>query len=368
MRPSRLIRLGISRARQDLREELYIRTRRDVTRPYAIRGLLTRRCNYRCEYCGDWRQGSYPDEMDLDQWRRALLSLKRFIGPFLIQFSGGEPFIFPGFCELMEFCREHAILAGVVTNGSRLDDETARRFVAARPANIDVSVDGTGPGSHDRVRGVPGSFGRIDAGIRTLRREMAAQGTSFPIRIKTTVHARNYRELPDLVRWCSEVGASTISFQPVRHWTPEVPQHLWLSPDSDRDALGGIVEALIALRDRGAPVETPPEKIRTWPDYFRNRRTDPGMWPCRVGMGDYHIQANGDVFMCWLHEAVGNVKRQEAREIWYGAPARDLRRRILDCEKYGHPDCAHSCLSRRPFRQEISRGLLVLRRSRGPGA
>jgi radical SAM protein with 4Fe4S-binding SPASM domain len=368
MRPTRLFRLGARRARQDLREEIYIRTGRDITRPYAIRGLLTRRCNYRCEYCGDWRQEKDPEEMDLAQWQSALLSLKDFIGPYLIQFSGGEPFVFRGFCELMEFCRDNDILAGVVTNGSRLDEDIVRRVVAADPANMDISVDGLGAHSHDKVRGVSGSFERIGAGIATLRHEMVAQGRSFPIRIKTTVHARNFRELPALARWCSVVGASTISFQPVRRWTPEVADGLWLALDKgELDDLERSINDLIALRERGAPIETPPEKLRTWPDHFRNLRTDPGMWPCRVGMGDYHIQANGNVYMCWLHESVGNVKLQAARDIWYGAAARDLRNRILRCEKFGHPECAHSCLSRRPFRQELERGLLVLRRTRVRG-
>lgn len=362
MRATRLLALGMGRAGQLVREDLYIRTGLDLTRPYAIRGLLTRRCNYRCEYCGDWRQESYDGEMDREQWQGALASLKRHIGGFAIQFSGGEPFVFPGFCELLEYCRDNGILAGAVSNGSRLDGEILRRFVAARPANLDLSVDGASPASHDEARGVPGSLARIEAGLARLRREMTAQGVDFPIRIKTTVHSRNFRELGALVRWVEQVGATTISFQPVRHWTPEVVDHLWLSPAEQAD-LARVVEELVALGAAGAPIETSAEKIRTWPDYFQSLPTEPGLRPCRVAMGDYHIQPNGDVFVCWLQEPIGNVRQQEAREIWQGARARELRARLLDCPKFGHPDCAHSCLARRPLRHELRRGLLVLRRS-----
>ena len=359
-----LARLGVRRVRQDVLEELYIRTGWDQTRPYAIRGLLTKRCNYRCRYCGDWRRDAAADEMDLDQWQAALLSLKRFIGSYVIQFSGGEPFMFKGFPELLEFCRDNGIGAGMVTNGSSLGTNVMRRVLAAEPTNIDISVDGTGPESHDWARGVPGSFDRLQTGIAGLRSEMDAMNLSIPIRIKTTVHAANYRQLPDLVRWCSEVGASTISFQPVRHWTPEVEQGLWLTEEGDVDALAEVVEQLVDLHARGAPIETPPAVLRTWPDYFRNAQVPPGMWPCRVGMGDYHIQPNGDVYVCWLLDAIGNVRQQEARDVWFSPRARALRRETLSCGNYGHQDCALSCLARRPFRTELQRGLLMLKRTR----
>ena len=355
--------MAANRLAQDLREELYIRTRIDMTHPYAIRGLMSRRCNYRCRYCGDWRERDHSEDMTLDQWRQTLLSLKRFIGTYVIQFSGGEPFLYKGFCDLLEFCDANGIMFGMVTNGSFFDQATSRRVVAAGPTNIDISVDGLDPASHDVVRGVPGSFDRISAGMDTLRKEMNSQRRSIPLRIKTTVHARNFRELPDLVRWTEKIGATTIGFQPVRHWTPEVMDELWIQSDAELDELQLIAEELVGLKENGAPIETSRDRIISMPAHFRHEQTDPGLTPCRAGLGDYHIQADGDVYLCWLYEPIGNAKQQEAREIWHGPEAVTQRRQMINCERLGDRDCAGSCLSRRPLWQEFKRGLLILKRS-----
>ena len=42
--------------------------------------------------------------------------------------------------------------------------------LAAEPDSVNVSIDGAEPEVHDRLRGTPGSFDRITAGIRRLLR------------------------------------------------------------------------------------------------------------------------------------------------------------------------------------------------------
>ena len=251
MQVTQLIRLGWQRAVQELRENAYLKTGLDLTRPYAIRGLLTRRCNHHCPFCGDWRQDGFPDEMTADEWCTALESLKRFIGRYTVQFSGGEPSLHPGFFEVLEFCRERGIGAGVVSNGSFLKGEKLERFVQARPTSLDISVDGPDSALHDMSRNTMGSFETIESGIRRLRMIMQDEGRVFPIRIKTTVHRKNFRALPQLVTWSKRCGAATISFQPVRRWTPEVAKKFWLEEEELND-LAQVVETLIALRKAGA--------------------------------------------------------------------------------------------------------------------
>ena len=359
MRLTQGARLVAQRLGQNLREEIYIRTRFDRTRPVAIQGIVTERCNYRCQYCNFWRQDQYPAEMSTEQWQRALTSLREFIGRYMIQFSGGEPFLHKGFVDIAAHCHAEGILWGVITNGSALTEGIAERIAAAAPLNIDISVDGATPQVHDLARGVPGSLARIGEGIGRLRRARDAAKQHFAIRIKPTVHRGNYTTLPDIVRWAIDVGATTIDFAPVRPWTKEVDTLLWLDRDEHLARLMAVVDELEAMRKAGAPIETSVDRMRLWPNHFRHEVVLPELAPCRVGMRDFHIMPDGNVRTCWFYPTIGNLVTHSAREVWHGEFARAQRNTMLTCASFGSPKCASSCLAHRPLLRDIQRGFMM---------
>ena len=115
----------------------------------------------------------------------------------------------------MEWCAATGIRWSVTTNGSALSAKNARRLADARPLAVNISVDGATEAVHDHSRGIAGSLQAITRGIETLRTARSGCGASFAIRIKPTVHRGNFREMPVLVRWAEEVGATSIDFSPV---------------------------------------------------------------------------------------------------------------------------------------------------------
>lgn len=351
---------------QESVEALYLQTGFDATRPIAIRGQINEHCNYKCRYCNFWRKEKYCEEMTIEQWQNALLSLRSFIGSYIIQFSGGEPFIKPGFVDLLEFCHREKIGWGVITNGSAFNRRTVERVVAARPTNIDISVDAATPDIHDFVRGVPGSLKRITQGLEFLTSQRQQQGLNFPIRIKPTVHRLNFRYLPQLVEWTQQVGATTIDFSAVRprRQKSEVETELWLDDRRDLDALEEVVEILVTLKQQGAPIETSVAKLRGLSNHFVRQPVYHGVSPCRVSLREYYIRPTGDVIMCWFYPFIGNVKTHGAKEIWYSETARTLRSQMVNCTKFGSVACGNSCLTHRSFSQEVKRGLLMLKQAR----
>jgi hypothetical protein len=48
---------------------------------------------------------------------------------------------------------------------------------------------------------------------------------------------------------------------------------------------------------------------------------------------DSIIRTNGDVEVCFYHTAIGNIKEQSAREIWYGTKADEIWRQTVECER-----------------------------------
>ncbi len=353
-----VVGMGMQRVGQELREAVYLSTGWDTTRPQTIGVVLTERCNYKCLSCACWRRPEYPPELGLEQWIAALADLRSFVGNFTVDFGGGEPFVYKPFLPLVEWCCGAGIRWTMTTNGSALSPRNAQRLANAAPFSVGISVDGATAAVHDHSRGVAGSLDTIAKGVRTLRAMRDQAGASFGIRIKPTVHRHNFREMPALVRWAEDVGASSIDFSPVRHWTPEVESQLWLRPE-DEQALTEVVDALIEMKRAGAAIETEEQRMLSWAAHFRGETIVPSHPPCRVGLRDYCILPNGDVRSCWFYPVLGNVKDASARDIWRSAAASDLRDRMTHCPSFGDPKCAASCLSHRTLAEDARRAFVV---------
>jgi MoaA/NifB/PqqE/SkfB family radical SAM enzyme len=353
--------LAFKHTRNALAESLYFRTGMGAIRPVAIYGLVNQRCNARCSSCEFWRMKQYLPEMTIAQWQEALLSLKAFVGKYSINLTGGEPFLKRGFVELLEFCRQHGILAGTTTNGSCFSVGLVRRVVAARPFNINISVDAPHADLHDHLRGMPGLFARLSEGIRRLIQARSAQKASFPIIIKPTINAKNLHCLPEIVEWAQRIGATSVNFQPLERWTPETYHDLWIEEDQLGE-LQQVVDRLTAMKRRGAPILNTELSLRLLPNHFREEKAPQDMLPCRVGLRNYFIAPNGDVTVCGLFAPLGNVCRQSARDIWYGETAQRVRRQTTQCRRL----CLSSCTSQKMLKDKFKMAWQLLKVGKHP--
>jgi MoaA/NifB/PqqE/SkfB family radical SAM enzyme len=351
-----MIELGWKHVHNALAEEVYLKSGYDMTKPVTFYGMVNEHCNVKCRYCEYWRLKHYQDEMTSEEWERALLSVKEFVGKFSINFSGGEPFIKRGFIDLLAWCNANGILAGVTTNGSALTRRNVEKLVAARPFNVNISVDAPSAEIHDYLRGYPGLFERLSNGIRFLIKERKRQAMSFPITIKPTLNARNFRYLPGLVEWAKAIGATTVSPQPMDRWTRETYDELWIE-EADLPEFERVIDQVIAMKRAGEPIQTPERVLALMPDHFRERKAPSDIGPCRVGLRNFFIRTNGDVEVC-VHgfPVLGNLKTQSAREIWYSAQAQAVRRDTVACGKL----CLITCMSQKALKDKVKMGLQLL--------
>lgn len=356
MNISSVSRLALKHTRSAFTEFLYLKGIKDITRPTTIYGITNLRCNYRCLYCEYWRlPKDQEEEMSIDQWKSALTSLKTFIGPYHIEFSGGEPFIKDGFLDLLKFCRDHDIHWGVTTNGSSFSERVVKEVVDSRPFNVNISIDSHIPEIHNYARGIPGSLERITEGLKRLIRERDAQGADFPIIIKPTVHSKNYQTLPDTVQWIKDIGATAINFQPMDRWTDETRNGMWINEDK-MPSLLDVVDRLCELKRGGAPILNSEKILRLWPSHFREETAPPEALPCRIGLRNYFIRVNGDIEVCWHFPPIGNVKENSARQIWNSDIARKRRKETVECTRL----CLFTCLSQKTIFDKIKMGITLL--------
>jgi MoaA/NifB/PqqE/SkfB family radical SAM enzyme len=114
---------------------------------------------------------------------------------------------------------------------------------------------------HDYSRGIDGSLSAIVAGIGNLARAKRKYGGDFPIIVKAVVHKLNFRQLPDLVNWVQEIGATAVNLQPVEQHTEEAKDEFWIEPD-ELDELVAVKDRLITMKRAGAPIpqHRPPDQ------------------------------------------------------------------------------------------------------------
>lgn len=355
-------RTGLGLARnlflREAREALYLRTGWNLTRPSDIKITLTDRCNYRCQYCNHWSRETYRDELDFAQWRDIVDQLRAFLGRFVIQFSGGEPMLSPAFLPLVTHCRVRGIDWGLITNGSMLRGRPLEQLVAARPLNVDISVDSNRAGAHDRVRGIPGSLVRITENLRALLAARAASGQRFPVRIKPTVHADNFDHLREIVDWAQEMdGGLLVDFSPVRLGEGEARDRLYVTGDNALARLDMEIEALIAMKAAGAPIETSVDKLRAIGAHFRGEPVRQGKAGCLVGLRTLDIRPDGRVNQCWRFRDSGDLRTETPEALW-ARTRRTIAAQALACEHAETRRCGTACTAHRSFVQDVRRGLL----------
>ncbi|NTU52426.1 MAG: radical SAM protein [Chlorobiaceae bacterium] len=359
MNITELARMGLTHGRNALAESVYLKTGVDFTRPVTFHALFNERCNCKCRHCEYWRQAEYIPEMSVEEWQQALLSIKEFTGRFAINFSGGEPFIKKGFIDILRFCRDHDILAGVTTNGALLNEKNAAALVAARPFNLNISVDSTDPATHNYVRGMNGLLERIVRGIALLKSEQEKQKITFPIIIKPTIMSLNFRQLPEIVDWAIGLGATAVNFQPLGRWTPETYNELWIE-EKDMAEFEQIINRLIEMKRSGSPIMNSEEILGLMPASFREEKASPEHLPCRIGLHEFYIRPDGEVKLCFHFPSIGKTTQQSAREIWTGDTAQKIRQATLKCDKL----CLLTCLSQKSLLSKASQAMTILSRQK----
>ena len=138
-----------------------------------LRVSVTDRCNYRCVYCRTGNEGAVYSELPLDEYER-LISLFVSMGVEKVRLTGGEPLLRKGLIDLVGrvaalrspyAANDGQIDIAITTNGHLLA-EMAEPLRRAGLSRITVSMDAVESEVFARVTRVPGSYGRVLAGVR----------------------------------------------------------------------------------------------------------------------------------------------------------------------------------------------------------
>jgi len=291
------------------------------------------RCNCRCVMCDIWRirQVREITPRDLEPH---LTSLRELNVKWIV-FSGGEPLMHSDISSLSRVCRAEGVRVTLLTAGLTL--EKRADIVAASIDDLIVSIDGP-PDIHDKIRGVPGAYRRLQRGIEALRQLRA----EMPIHGRCTIQKGNFGELRNTVHAARALNLNSISFLAVDTtsnafnrpggWSPGHQATIALNT-AEVAVLESEIEALISEYENeiesGFVVENA-EKLRRIPLRFRSRLGQiPAMAPrCNAPWVSAVVESDGTVRPCFFHRPIGNIHEHPLADVVNSDEALNFRRNL----------------------------------------
>lgn len=300
-----------------------------VPLPRAAYLLLTWKCNLRCVMCNVWKEDRYP-HLDTTEF----LGLIRRLPPLdVVKISGGEPFLRDDVprlvAEIQRVVRPHYLQ--VVSNGTLRDRMVEFVRKCGRPGlHLRISVEGRGE-THDRLRGRKGCFEKTLATLEALLPYKRKLGFSLGLNYHLTPETAE--DLPWVQELCRREGLALIPgfwvFPFLEPGDPAASRALCRDPAAFRRLLGEVyrqdrrVGALEAHLVRRATFRVFDEAL----DPNRSKR-----FACRALRSILYLLPDGNVITCGIkHGPIGNLAREEFRQIWYGPRAEEGRRVVDAC-------------------------------------
>ena len=323
--------------------------------PETVNFYPTAACNLNCAMCFI-RFSEVVSDLDLGAWTTIVDQLKSFSPR--IHLSGGEPLLFPEIDGLIAHIKAKGLFLHITTNGTLLADH-ASDLVRQGVNQIEISIDGPRE-THDRLRGVPGTFDRVMTGLEALQQHRGRSQLPL-VKINSIINHERPETMEGLVKAVAGFGVFEVQFiHPLFLSTAAIAQHrrylratidrdvdCWLHADRYRVEPKDISQVIAAA---GSLRRTPGIRVTVFPDfdaaqaeaYYHDQRDLISLVKpqCAAMWNTATILANGDLESCPDY-VVGNCLKQPFPELWNAEPMRALRRRIWDGKYF--PVCRACC-------------------------
>ncbi len=278
--------------------------------------FVTSRCNAFCKTCFYHEELNQPGDLTLGQIEKVSRTMPPVTDLWL---SGGEPSLRRDVSEIIAtFVRYNGVRRIIIpTNGlikSRIY-EIVDRALGAHPAidlYLNIALDGYGE-THDRIRGVPGNWGKTLDCIRSLYPLKAKYTDRFRLNVNTVVCAENYTEVEKLSEFLwnefrldghyfNIVRGRTKAGDGIKHIPPEILPGMYARAAALTKRYGDRMfaddDATKRFVKNVAYVGAITTHYRT--QHANSEHSTPWPFPCTAGETTAVIDYNGDVRACEL--------------------------------------------------------------------
>lgn len=291
-------------------------------RPFIIIWEVTRACSLACRHCrAEAHPSRHPLELQTADAFRFIEQVERCC-PTLFVMTGGDPFRRSDLKPLIRFATDRGLRVSLGPSATpQFAGANLGEFKTAGVERISLSLDGASQQTHDRFRGVPGTWNW------TMEAIANAALAGIPIQINTTFTRQNLGEFEDFVRLLAQLRPALWSvFQLVPTGRGKIDD-LLTAEEMER-----LFERL-ALLSRTAPYDIKTTEGQHYRRVFlqQSRGAQPSGARAPLGINDgkgfVFVSHIGDIQPSgFLPLTAGNVRKDELLEVYRNSPMfRELR-------------------------------------------
>jgi len=275
---------------------------------------LTRRCNLHCAHCGSrCPEFTSSDEISASDFKHVVDRVTEVYSVDQVMFciTGGEPLLREDWFEICSYISEKGYSWGMTTNGTLIDEDCVRDLARAGMKTVSVSLDGL-KGTHEKLRGVKGSFDRAVEGIKRLKES----ALFHVVQVVTVVSKLNIHELGELYNLVCELDVDSWKLTAIEPMGDALShQDLFL----DGHEFNNLLTFIMQRRKRAVIDVTYGCSHFLLKRYDNTVRKQPFL--CGAGTMIASIASNGDILPCLdidCREIVkqGNVLQDDLIDVW----------------------------------------------------
>ena len=307
--------------------------------------FVTYACNLRCGMCDlPFRPTKYfkdgKKELSTEEMKE-LIDDFAHIGTTGLGFTGGEPWLRKDLVELVRYAKSKKMVAHTSSNGWYMNKENARKLIEAGLDAISFSLDGSTPETHDKSRGMFGSYDKVIEAIKNFQELNKELNKNVVIVVTCVFSVNNLDEIIEQVRLLKKLKVDKISFIPFHDIGKlidgnETMQDFKITDDRIEQA-DRIVDKLIRMKKDGLPIESSVGYLKLFKDAIRGKHLPIS---CFAGYATVSIDSYGDIYPCFPRAEMGlgqnppNIRDTRLREFWNSEGMKKIRHDIKDCRVF----------------------------------
>ena len=172
--------------------------------PVFVCWETTKACLLACRHCrAKAIRRALPDELSHEESLRMIDQLTEFGEPYpALLLTGGDPLMRDDFFDLIDYTKRKGIYVAVAASVTpKLGEQSISKMKDTGVDIMSLSLDGATPETHDRLRGVKGTWQDTIHGLQL------ATKVGLTTQINTTVMRSNVAELADIFHLAKMNGA-----------------------------------------------------------------------------------------------------------------------------------------------------------------
>ncbi len=300
--------------------------------PEFLSLVTTFRCNFQCKTCSIWKITRHK-ELSQSQWKKVAQNIAQVLRPdTFVEINGGEALLKKEIVlSLTKELRKHFYKIALNSNGLLINEKILNELKSAGISLIKLSFYSLDENVHNSLRGHKLAYIKAKKAIQLINQ------MQIPLEVGILITSENIKTIPSLIQYLQKFSNTSIILQVLdeeiesreskNRQVNNLISQLW----PDQQDVVKFFQWLTEKKSHHRGIKNSLANLYAIEQYYLNPDTVL-KYRCFAGQRNLVIYPNGDVALCFKGKIIGNVQRENLKNILKGA--REERKNIKKCQKY----------------------------------